>query len=188
MPVTVPTKPYDWTYTTTYAGSPSSPFVDLSTPNTSSISWIPADPQQSSHSIPLAELTRPDPILFYAEIPLFEDELHDNGSSCLIVRIVSMFYPFPVMFFPLLTVVQRVMPTCIFILSRFTLRVDNVLFRTHDTRIYHSFSSQPPLVVRETSGWEAPYEKVRRVGKRMTAYLDVAHEVDTFSNSQNEMI
>lgn len=58
---------------------------------------------------------------------------------------------------------QRVMPTCIFILSRFTLRVDNVLFRAHDTRIYHSFSSTPPVVVRETRGWEAPYERVKRV-------------------------
>lgn len=27
--------------------------------------------------------------MFYAEIPLFEDELHDNGSSHLLVRIVS---------------------------------------------------------------------------------------------------
>lgn len=55
------------------------------------------------------------------------------------------------------------MPTCIFILSRFTLRVDNVLFRAHDTRIYHSFASTPPLVVRETRGWEASYERVKRV-------------------------
>lgn len=55
------------------------------------------------------------------------------------------------------------MPTCIFILSRFILRVDNVLFRTFDTRFYHSFASSPPLVVRETSGWEAPYERVKRV-------------------------
>jgi hypothetical protein len=56
-----------------------------------------------------------------------------------------------------------VMPTCIFILSRFTLRVDNVLFRAHDTRIYHSFASSPPVVVRETRGWEAPYDRVKRV-------------------------
>ena len=55
------------------------------------------------------------------------------------------------------------MPGCFFILSRFTLRVDNVLFRTFDTRIYHSFSSNPPLVIRETSGWEAPYDDVKRV-------------------------
>jgi len=55
------------------------------------------------------------------------------------------------------------MPTCIFILSRFTLRVDNVLFRARDTRIYHSLASAPPLIVRETRGWEAPYEHVKRV-------------------------
>ena len=55
------------------------------------------------------------------------------------------------------------MPTCIFILQRFTLRVDGVLFRTYDTRIYHSYTSSPPLVVRELSGWEAPYERVKVV-------------------------
>jgi len=136
MPETVPTKLYDWTYTTVYPGHeiPRSP---------ESIVWQSADTNNPSHTIPMAELTRQDPILFYAEIPLYEDELHDNGSSHLLVRI-------------------RVMPTCLFILSRFTLRVDNVLFRTHDTRIYHSFSSSPPLVIRETSGWEAPYDWVKR--------------------------
>ncbi|GLB34132.1 putative type 2A phosphatase activator TIP41 [Lyophyllum shimeji] len=133
MPKTVPTKPYDWTYTSTYPGHE----------NRDVESWSEADPANPSHAIPMAELTRPDPILFYAEIPLFEDELHDNGSSNLLVRI-------------------RVMPTCIFILARFTLRVDGVLFRMRDTRLYHSFASQPPLVIRETSGWEAPYDRVKR--------------------------
>jgi type 2A phosphatase activator TIP41 len=60
-----------------------------------------------------------------------------------------------------------------FILSRFTLRVDNVLFRTHDTRIYHEFSTQPPLIVREISGWEAPYNFVRQV---IAAFLPVSME------------
>lgn len=55
------------------------------------------------------------------------------------------------------------MPTSLFILSRFTLRVDNVLFRTQDTRLYHSFASTPPLMVRDVSGWEAGYERVQRV-------------------------
>ncbi|KAI0290080.1 type 2A phosphatase activator TIP41 [Multifurca ochricompacta] len=136
MPQTVSTKPYDWTFTTTYAGS-------LENAGSSNAQWIPSEPSNSQHAIPIAELSRPDPILFYAEIPLFEDELHDNGASHLLVRI-------------------RVMPTCIFILSRFILRVDNVLFRAHDTRIYHSFASTPPLVVRETRGWEAPYERIKR--------------------------
>ncbi|TBU47251.1 type 2A phosphatase activator TIP41 [Dichomitus squalens] len=134
MPTTVPTKPYDWTYTTLYPGHLKSSSKD--------IKWKPAERNNTKHTIPLAELTRHDPILFYAEIPLYEDELHDNGASHLLVRI-------------------RVMPTCIFILQRFTLRVDNVLFRTYDTRIYHSFASSPSLVVRETSGWEAPYERVK---------------------------
>ncbi|GJE84572.1 type 2A phosphatase activator TIP41 [Phanerochaete sordida] len=135
MPQTVSTKPFDWTYTTTYPGHhPAS--------SSTSIAWSEADRENSRHEIPLAELTRQDPIMFYAEIPLFEDELHDNGASHLVTRI-------------------RVMPTCFFILSRFTLRVDNVLFRTYDTRIYHSFASSPPLIIRETSGWEAPYDRVK---------------------------
>ncbi|KAF5387748.1 hypothetical protein D9615_000686 [Tricholomella constricta] len=139
MPKTVPTKPYDWTYTTTYTGHENSDATgECPVPL-----WTAADPDNPAHAIPMAELTRPDPILFYAEVPLFEDELHDNGSSSLLVRI-------------------RVMPTCLFILARFTLRVDNVLFRLHDTRIYHSFASQPPLIIRETNGWEAPYDRVKR--------------------------
>ncbi|KAH9943208.1 type 2A phosphatase activator TIP41 [Epithele typhae] len=135
MPKTVPTKVFDWTYTSLYPGH-----ARLSSSKT--IVWNPAERNNPKHTIPMAELTRHDPILFYAEIPLYEDELHDNGAAHLIVRI-------------------RVMPTCIFILQRFTLRVDGVLFRAYDTRIYHSFSSSPPLVVRETSGWEAPYERVK---------------------------
>ncbi|KAI0311025.1 type 2A phosphatase activator TIP41 [Amylostereum chailletii] len=136
LPTTSPTKPFDWTYTTTYPGN------QVRSDGSEEIEWVKEDPTDSQHGIPLAELTRPDPILFYAEIPLYEDELHDNGASHLLVRI-------------------RVMPTCIFILSRFTLRVDNVLFRAHDTRLYHSFASSPSVVVRETSGWEAPYDPVK---------------------------
>lgn len=90
MPQTVTAKPYDWTYTTTYAGHQDlSPFEEPDPSASRSKSWIPADPQKPSDTIPIAELTRPDPILFYAEIPLFEDELHDNGSSSFLVRIVG---------------------------------------------------------------------------------------------------
>ena len=78
---TVATKPYDWTYTTTYSGS-----LDDTGPG--GAQWIPGEPTNPLHAIPIDELSRPDPILFYAEIPLFEDELHDNGASHLLVRIV----------------------------------------------------------------------------------------------------
>ncbi|EJU06358.1 type 2A phosphatase activator TIP41 [Dacryopinax primogenitus] len=123
-------KPYDWTYTTMYAGHAS----------TSTPQWLPADPEDSSQSIPMATLTKPDPILYYAATQLFEDELHDNGASMYIIRV-------------------RVMPTCFFLLGRFSLRVDHVLFRQHDTRLFHDFSSN--MLIRETAGWEAPYETIR---------------------------
>ena len=55
------------------------------------------------------------------------------------------------------------MPTSFFVLARFWLRVDGVLFRIFDTRFYHSFLSSPPLIVRETSGWEAPYKTIKSV-------------------------
>lgn len=48
------------------------------------------DHSNPSHSIPMDELARHDPILFYAQTLLFEDELHDNGSSSLLVRLVSV--------------------------------------------------------------------------------------------------
>ncbi len=83
LPQTIATKPYDWTYTTTYAGSSD----DTGSGNAQ---WVPGEPTNAQHAIPIAELTRPDPILFYAEIPLFEDELHDNGASHLLVRIVRL--------------------------------------------------------------------------------------------------
>lgn len=134
LPQTVPTKPYDWTYTTMYEGHVS---------NEEGLRYPFIKTQDPLHAIPMAELQRHDPILFYAQTLLFEDELHDNGSSSLLVRL-------------------RVMPGCIFLLSRFTLRVDQVLFRAFDTRIYHSFSSSPPLVIKEVIGLEAPYDAVKQ--------------------------
>ena len=86
MPQTVATKPYDWTYTTTYAGS-------LDDAGSGNVQWVPGESTNAQHTIPIAELSRPDPILFYAEIPLFEDELHDNGASHLLVRIVCPLLP-----------------------------------------------------------------------------------------------
>lgn len=53
------------------------------------------------------------------------------------------------------------MPSGLFLLSRFFLRVDNVLFRIFDVRLYHDFSSGE--IIRETKGKEAPYDAVRKV-------------------------
>ncbi|WVW78259.1 hypothetical protein I302_100212 [Kwoniella bestiolae CBS 10118] len=125
-----PVKPHDWTFSTCYSGSVSGPSSFRPSP---------------THSLPLSLLARQDPILdrilFYDDVPLFEDELHDNGESILNVRI-------------------RVMPHSFFILSRLFLRVDNVLFRIHDVRLYHAFGSGE--IVKEVSGMEVSYEQVKR--------------------------
>lgn len=82
IPETIPIKPYDWTYTTAYEGH-------ACPGSLKEIRFQDADPPNPSHSIPMDELARHDPILFYAQTLLFEDELHDNGSSSLLVRLVS---------------------------------------------------------------------------------------------------
>ena len=79
LPKTVEAKPYDWTYTSTFSGKSAN----------HPTKFKPADPENPSHAVNIAELTRKDPILFYAEIPLYEDELHDNGASILTARVVS---------------------------------------------------------------------------------------------------
>ena len=54
------------------------------------------------------------------------------------------------------------MPHSWFVLVRLFIRVDDVLFRLYDVRLYHAFGSGE--IVRETWGMEADYEAVKRVG------------------------
>jgi type 2A phosphatase activator TIP41 len=97
MPQTSATKQYDWTYTTVYSGHREVVSSDedgkdqTTTAPEEHLLWRPANSDDPSQTIPMAELSRQDPILFYAEIPVFEDELHDNGASHLLVRIVSCY-------------------------------------------------------------------------------------------------
>lgn len=58
------------------------------------------------------------------------------------------------------------MPHSFFILARLFVRVDNVLFRICDVRIYHAFGSAE--VVRESTGMEAGYEEVKQVRETRT--------------------
>ena len=98
--------PFDWTFTTEYTGT-----------------LIPSPPhsfkvEQTKERIDLVKLKKQEKILFYNDIILFDDELADNGSSILRVKI-------------------RVMPSSFFILLRQFLRVDGVLIRVNETRMYH---------------------------------------------------
>lgn len=59
------------------------------------------------------------------------------------------------------------MPHGFFILQRFFLRVDNVLFRIFDTRVYHAFGSNE--IIRETKGRQASYEDIKSVSQKKVA-------------------
>jgi len=119
-------KPFDWSYSTDYKGS-----------------LYPTAKQfeASAKEIPIELLKRPDPILFFDDVMLYEDELADNGVSMLSCKI-------------------RVMPARLLLLARFFMRLDNVLFRLRDTRIYVDFESLE--VIREYQSKELEYEKVRQ--------------------------
>ncbi|KAJ1974216.1 Tap42 interacting protein [Dimargaris xerosporica] len=121
-----PVKKYDWTYSTTYPGT-------LTVPSSS------AQFVSSLQGIDYEKLKEPEPILFYDDIVLYEDELADNGAALLSVKV-------------------RVMPSGFFVLQRFFLRVDGVLCRIFDTRVHHEFS-QPDLV-RERFTNECPYNEI----------------------------
>jgi len=108
---------YDWTYATHYGGT-----------LTRDSDSAPLEAQACEEPIPLEMLKRPDPILFYDELILFEDELADNGSCKLSVKL-------------------RVMPSCFFVLMRCYLRVDHVMVKSIDTRFFHEFGTEK--VIRE---------------------------------------
>lgn len=95
--------PFDWTYSTTYEGTL---FGDAYT-------------EATNERINMEKLKEEEEILFYSDLTLFEDELHDNGVAVCSVKI-------------------RCMPSGFFALLRFFLRVDGVMMRIHDTRLYRA--------------------------------------------------
>lgn len=127
--ITEVVKPFDWSYTTDYKGT-----IYRSSP-----AFKP-----SPSPIPLDLLRRPDPILFFDEITLYEDEMADNGITVFSCKI-------------------RVMPARLLLLCRFFMRLDNVLIRIRDTRVYVDFASRE--VIRHYVAKEEKYEVVRQVNQ-----------------------
>ncbi|ODQ80000.1 hypothetical protein BABINDRAFT_36621 [Babjeviella inositovora NRRL Y-12698] len=123
-------KPYDWTYSTKYKGTVGGQGPQFS--------------RNQEAEIPISKLTRPDPILYFDEMVLYEDELADNGISIVSLKI-------------------RVMPTCLLLLQRFYLRIDQVIFRIRDTRVYIDLNTNE--VIREYKEQELLYDEVMRMAK-----------------------
>lgn len=119
-------KPFDWSYTTDYKGE---------------VKQGASQFESTDKQIPLELLKRPDPILFFDDVMLYEDELADNGITVMSVKI-------------------RVMPARLLLLCRFFMRLDNVLVRLRDTRVYVEFATGE--VIREYLEKEEPYDSVRQ--------------------------
>ena len=125
-------KPFDWSYSTDFRGSVESTCPQLEAEDSG---------QGSQKEIPLELLKRPDPILFFDDVILYEDELADNGIAMLSVKI-------------------RVMPQRLLLLQRFFMRLDDVLLRVRDTRVYVDFEKRE--VIREYQEKEEKYATVKQ--------------------------
>jgi len=120
-------KPFDWSYTSDYKGTIKA-----------GKSFTPT----TTEHIPIELLKRPDPILFFEEVVLYESELDDNGISIYSCKV-------------------RVMPERMLLLCRNFMRLDNVTVRIRDTRIYVEFDTGK--VIRDYSEREDEFEKVKKV-------------------------
>ncbi|KAI9166850.1 Protein of unknown functionlike protein [Paramyrothecium foliicola] len=126
-------KPYDWSYSTTYAGTVHQPAAAGPSPH----ELRPAPPQKT---IPIELLKRRDPILFFDEVVLYESELDDNGISIYSAKL-------------------RVHEHRMLLLCRLFMRLDNVIVRIRDTRVYVDFDTDE--VIREYTAKEASFDKVK---------------------------
>lgn len=140
-------KPYDWSYSTTYTGTEA--------PGAGAAGAAAAEaklsrPAASTTQIPLELLKRRDPILFFDEVVLFESELDDNGISVYSVKV-------------------RVMEQRMLLLARLYMRLDNVVVRVRDTRVYVDFGSEE--VIREYTIKEDSFANVKKVSSRFLPLL-----------------
>lgn len=123
-------KPFDWSYSTDYRGT--------THPGSSTGEWQPSD--SSRHPVRADLLSKPDPILFFDSVDLYEDELADNGIGLLSIKLRSM-------------------PERLLLLSRFFLRLDGVIVRIRDTRVYIEHSTS--TVIRQYTAKEETYDALQ---------------------------
>ena len=121
---------YDWTY--------SSPF----SVKMEGGSWV--ELEESGMRMDL--LTDQNaPILFFDEIVLYEDDLHDNGHVQYTIKL-------------------RIMPTCAYILARLWVRVDHVVVRVKETRVLVDFFGIQPQVYRDVAWRSCSWDELASNG------------------------
>ncbi|KAG7395424.1 hypothetical protein PHYBOEH_003750 [Phytophthora boehmeriae] len=150
---------YDWTYTTHYKGSLQRVIRSESTPPVFSISEEQVKTEVTTQRIDIEKLKEREPILWFEDVGLYEDELHDHGTSAMSVKV-------------------RVMPSGFYVLSRYWMRLDHVVVRLHEARIHHLFGTDHFL--REYTRKEQQFETLFAEGhpKSMANYTNI----DTFQH------
>ncbi|KHN96217.1 TipA protein [Metarhizium album ARSEF 1941] len=137
-------KPYDWSYSTTYAGTvgvaDQQPHDGAPSSRAAGAPTVPRF-QATDKRIPIELLKRRDPILFFDEVVLYESELDDNGISIYSAKV-------------------RVHQQRMLLLCRLFMRLDNVVVRLRDTRVYVDFETDE--VIREYTAKEAKFDHVKR--------------------------
>ena len=99
--------------------------------------------ERTEECIPVQRLGISNPILWGGEVIFYEAELDDCGQCKFGIRI-------------------RAMGDCFYALLRLYLRVDHVVVRIFDTRIFHGFESR--YILREFQAKESTYEELRESG------------------------
>jgi type 2A phosphatase activator TIP41 len=121
---------YDWTFSTPFAGK------------VEGGSWVELD-ESGMRTELLTDSS--SPILFFDEIILFEDDLHDNGQVEFSVKL-------------------RVMPSCAYVLARLFVRVDNVVVRVRESRLLIDFFGIKPQIYRDVKWRECYWDKLSAEG------------------------
>ncbi|KAI0408623.1 TIP41-like family-domain-containing protein [Xylaria palmicola] len=146
-------RPFDWSYSTTYRGTVTPGGLRNGGASMSegaaatdgangedgaarSLAFAPTDTP-----IPIELLKRRDPIKFFDDVMLYESELDDNGISVLSVKV-------------------RVHDERMLLLCRLYMRLDNVVCRIRDTRVYVDFAAE--VVTREYTAKEASFNDVKQ--------------------------
>lgn len=136
-------KPFDWSYTACYRGTE----VPASRGTWEGRRLVDAP---EGKEIPLELLKRRDPILFFDEVVLYESELDDNGISLFNIKV-------------------RVHEKRMLLLARMWMRLDGVVVKLKDTRLYIDFETSE--VIREWCIKEDTMEKVKHV----SSFVKVDH-------------
>ncbi|KAJ2899013.1 type 2A phosphatase activator TIP41 [Zalerion maritima] len=138
-------RPFDWSYSASYRGT-ETPAAAEKRPE-GAANKLEDSPE--GVEIPLGLLRRRDPILFFEEVVLYESELDDNGVSMYSVKL-------------------RVHEKRMLLLARLFMRLDGVVIRVRDTRVYVDFEKDE--VIREWCAREDKVENLKR-NLRMSGLL-----------------